>query len=706
MVEEIGWRAFPWLLFWFFLAGCQSSGAPQWDSIQSQELIPDVPREVETPAPDFSMELSDGALVVMEGGRRLFALRSVEARVFEPQVTMLFGFFDFLRGEEVVEQLTPVASGEGFKLEGETLTGEVVPEVDLAGNFRVTVRLSKPVTAIRLLFDNEPGARFWGFGEQYNRVDLAGWRVPVWVQEQGVGRAEAPEAVFQGTYTDSYFPQPYFMDPEVGKGFLLQGSSYAEFDLGRENADVWWVESWGGQELSFVVLPGPTPLGVVEQLTLETGRLARRLPGWAFSGVWLAAQGGTSAVSSRVETALAAGIPLSAVWVQDWVGARDFGGNNFGVKYHWTADEELYPELAELIASLKTQGIRFLGYFNPFVVETYDQYEQGAASGYLVKDPQGRVYSFPITTFEGALLDVTNPEAVGWFQDYARQALDLGMAGWMADFGEWLPFDARLHDGEAPQSHNRYPELWHKANLEVLEEANPDGEFVLLTRSGYSGEQRVAQVVWAGDQEADWSEGDGFPTVVTAGLNSGLSGVSVFTHDIGGFSGGPTTKELFWRWTELGAFTPVMRTHDGLKKSENYQFDSDKESLAHFARFARIHEAMAPIWETLQADAVGRGWPMIRHTALVFPDWKPALEAHHQWMLGNEILVVPVLEPGVSRVSVVLPLGAWVHLFTGQLLEGGGTVDVEAPLGQPCVLLRDGAYPDLLAFVAQEMALD
>jgi len=93
------------------------------------------------------------------------------------------------------------------------------------------------------------------------------------------------------------------------------------------------------------------------------------------------------------------------------------------------------------------------------------------------------------------------------------------------------------------------------------------------------------------------------------------------THDIGGFSSltvPPRTKKLFLRWTELGAFTPIMRTHEGDKKGQNWQWDSDAKTIAHLRHFALIHEALGPEFKALARMAAQTSAPILRHLMLVF----------------------------------------------------------------------------------------
>jgi alpha-glucosidase (family GH31 glycosyl hydrolase) len=173
--------------------------------------------------------------------------------------------------------------------------------------------------------------------------------------------------------------------------------------------------------------------------------------------------------------------------------------------------------------------------------------------------------------------------------------------------------------------------------------------------------------------------------------------VPFVTHDIAGYSGGPSTKELYFRWTELGAFTPIMRTHDGLKRDLNWRWNTDAETTAHFRRFARIHEALAPEFRALADEAAVSSTPMIRHLAYEFPDDVPSRAIDDEYMLGSSLLVAPVVEGGAVSRSVYLPPGRWFDVWTGTGYDGGATITVDAPLGSPPVFSKDADRADLRA---------
>jgi alpha-glucosidase len=275
----------------------------------------------------------------------------------------------------------------------------------------------------------------------------------------------------------------------------------------------------------------------------------------------------------------------------------------------------------------------------------------------------------------------------------------LGMDGMMADFGEWAPLDGVYASGADPHDeHQLFPVRWHRAWREVLDEMRPDGDWVVFARSGYTGVHAVAQVYWVGDQEADFSVHDGLPTVVPAMLSLGMSGIPFVTHDVAGFSNGPSSKELYMRWAELGAFTPIFRTHDGNRKNENWSWDRDPETLAHFRRMAVVHERLVPELLVLAAEAARTGAPMLRHLALVHPGDPECRRTHDEMLLGDDLLVAPVVEDGARTRSVYFPPGAaWYDVWTGARHEGGTRADVPAPLGAPPVFARGRDRADLRA---------
>jgi alpha-glucosidase len=670
-----------------------------------------------TPEP-ARFELSDGtkievasggtlALTSASGSSTLTWLPLAEAATFELYATELFASYAFTReGEERVRfdrLLGSEAVAEGVQVrygasDGAELTFTFEP-LRPGEATRISVTSTASYDALSVALGCEADSSFFGFGEQYDTTDQRGEAFSLFVSEQGIGRTSPPNTPgILGSRHNTYYPMPYFAD---ARGFGLLGKTHARalVDLCKADPDVARFEVESRAPLELVFFHGPSAFDVVRQLGDELGRPTRP-PSWALEP-WMAAQGGREVVLAEVDALIAAEIPFSALWVQDWTGIRPNVGGGFGVEYRWEEDAELYPDLAEMVQGLHDRGIKFLAYANPFVDDQLpNHFEEMAAADLLVRDGTGAPYVFASPSSSSAHPDLLQPEARAYVNAaLTRMVEELGFDGWMADFGEWTPVDAVPSDGSDPfEFHNRFPELWHAASREVMEASRPDGDWVVFSRSGHIGDPAVAQIVWCGDQEADFSATDGLPTVVPAMLNLGISGLPFVTHDIAGFSGGPSTKELFQRWTELGAFSPIMRTHDGNAKLDNWRWSRDAETTAHFRRFARVHVALGPELEVLFDEAAETGKPIVRHLAFVFPG-DPALRAvDDQFLLGDDLLVAPVLIEGATSRPVVLPRGAtWYDVWTGEAYEGGATLEHPAPVGAPPVFARDVDRADLRA---------
>lgn len=549
---------------------------------------------------------------------------------------------------------------------------------------------------------------FHGFGAQYNATNQVGEKFSLLVSEQGIGRMGGAGRFLSGDKHTTYFPMPYYVDAR-GFGVLIETDHRVEADVCASESDQAYLEVVGNEPLQAKVFHGPTPGDVIEQLGDTVGRPAMP-PSWAFSP-WISIQGGQSAVIAEADALQDAEIPVAALWAQDWTGLRRNIGGGSGVQYRWEVDPSLYPDLSSMIETLGQRGLRFFGYANPFVDQNLENhFPEMAARSLLVRDAQGAPYVFDAPNGKSSHPDFTNPQAEAYVVEALRQMVEKhGMDGWMADFGEWTPLDAVVADGTDPAAyHNRFVVDWHAANRAAMEAARPNGDWVLFARSGWTGVQAHSMIHWVGDQQTNWSETDGLPTVVPAMINLGLAAVPYVTHDIGGFSGGPRSKEVFLRWTELGAFTPFMRTHEGDHRDENWNWDSDEETVAHFRRFARIHEALVPDLQALAEDAQATSIPLVRHLMLQFPEDSATWNVDDQYMLGDRLLVAPVVTESATSREVYLPstdaeakeggeAPRWFHVFTGESFEGGQTVTVDAPIGTPPVFSLGVDRPELRA---------
>jgi alpha-glucosidase len=184
-------------------------------------------------------------------------------------------------------------------------------------------------------------------------------------------------------------------------------------------------------------------------------------------------------------------------------------------------------------------------------------------------------------------------------------------------------------------------------------------------------------------------------------LSSGLVGNAYHHSDLGGYTslhGVVRTAELMHRWIDLAAFAPVMRSHEGNRPSDNLQIDSSPEILTHFARMSQVHAQLAPYVRAVCDEAVATGLPLQRPLFLHYDD-PEYHDIQDQYLYGADMIVAPVVEEGHDSRLVVLPQGAWVHLWTGAVY-GKGTHEIAAPHGQPPVFTRqDSSHADLFASI-------
>ena len=413
-------------------------------------------------------------------------------------------------------------------------------------------------------------------GEQFSHLDLRGRKIPIVSEEQGIGRGLQPittgatlTAGAGGTDTSTYTPIPFFFTTAY-RSLDTEQTAYQEWDFTRREFS---VEIWDSH-LTLSLATAAHFENLIGNYTLRTGRM-KKLPDWA-AGTILGLQGGREKVEQALAAAQKAGNPVTAIWIQDWVGRRQ---TTFGSQlwWRWLPDEKSYPDFRAWVQMLRFRGIRVLGYINPFLADEGPIFAEAKAQGFLVKDAQGKPYKIQTAGFPAYLVDLSNANARLYLKNIIKQnLLANGLAGYMADFGEWLPFDAVLASGENAASwHNRYPVEWARLNREAIREAGLEGQVVFFTRAGFAGSAGESTLFWAGDQLVTFDEHDGLASAVTGMLSGGVSGIALNHTDIGGYTtinhfirNYHRSRELFLRWAEFAVFTPFFRTHEGNRPEE------------------------------------------------------------------------------------------------------------------------------------------
>ncbi len=571
------------------------------------------------------------------------------------------------------------ANGHSLHIEYEAVTGGAL--LHFSGESGWSYELHLPAVGNEAVF---------GGGEQYRKVNLRGETVVNFVSEHIkastiIEKALLPRSLYrekEHSQIGSYAPMPVF---------VTDSKRLIAFDTDSDGR-----ASFGESDYTFFFDSCPRSLMLrlgesfreLASFTADIAENRQYIPDWCMDGMILGIQGGTKTILEKTFAMLDAGAKICGVWSQDWSGEnRTVMGKQ--VWWNWEADEGLYPGLADAIRRLRERGVRFLAYINPYLVKGSRLYEQCAEAGYLIRRRSGEIYHIKSTTFDAGMIDLTNPEAVRFTKDVLikKNMLELGVSGWMADFGEYLPVDCVLHDGDPALLHNKWPVLWAKLNREAIEEYGAK-DAMFFMRSGYLGIQKYAPVLWNGDQHTDYTRDYGLPCIMPACFSLGFSGVTMLHWDIGGFfSFGKLRRddELFTRWLETGAFSLMMRSHESIRPWANSQFDAP-DVLPHTAALTRVHAALKPYIEKCVEDA-RHGIPAIR------PDFWEAgsylsCRDEYSYFFGDDMFVAPVIEKGAVRRRVCLPEGDWLHFWSGKQYRGGYAYNVDAPLGRPAVFYR------------------
>jgi alpha-D-xyloside xylohydrolase len=570
--------------------------------------------------------------------------------------------------------MDPALAGVLTPLRGTQVTTECSPQPGLC-----SLHLHAPegrTVAVRLA--TRPDERFFGMGERFGSLDLVG-RTLANRSQDGMGDET-------GT---SYSPTPFLLS---SRGYGIQVDTTADLtaDLatpGEVTVDV------AASDTVIDVLTGPDPATVLTRRAALTG-LPTVPPGWGL-GVWKSLIGGPAQVLADTDRLLADGVPVDAVWIYDL--ADPVSGLGWSWPIYRPVPLGVYPDPAALIAELHRRGVKVLGYLSPFLVPGTPGFAEAAARGYLVRNPDGSIYTEPwMYADQRAYLDFTDPAATAWWQDRLRYAVGvLGFDGAMQDYGDQAPTAARYADGTPGDSmRNVYPLLYARAARQAVQSVKPDAT-VLFARSGYTGSQAWVTGRFTGDQTRDWDPRTGLPSVLAGMLNGSISGWPYWGPDIGGFidgsnEDGEQDRELWDRWVQLGALSPTMRDMLGAQV-DPLGVQSDPATLAMFRGYARLHQALVPYLSGLAAQAGATGQPVMRPLWLQDAGDPTAWTIENQYLLGPDVLVEPVVTAGTTRTAVYLPAGRWQDYWTGVEHPGRTWVTVDAPAQHVPLFTRAGS---------------
>jgi alpha-glucosidase (family GH31 glycosyl hydrolase) len=586
-----------------------------------------------------------------------------------------------------------------------TSNAEVINmHVQLLLNNKVKVEIQKatPVaqpwkyrTRLRLkLFPNE---YFLGFGTRPEDVAFRNKKMLNWISEMRIANEPSPKPENQGEAR-----VPFYISTR-GYGLLLNENTCSSFDLGETDPNINEIATWE-QHLNFTVYLGATPIDIIQNYTEDAGRLLRTPEPWVF-GVWMLTKNrnGFQTETDRSNQVAAVlrndSIPCSALWHHYW--SKKIL-SILGTGMSWQIDPTYWPNYNTLVNTHHNQGFKVLHYYWPYIFNNDAEYNYANTQGYFMKNWLSTTYLNPWLVWfnQVAEPDLSRQTVRNWYKNnLMTNALSVGSSGWMADFGEHHRIDMIDSANSNPYAvHNEYPLNWAITNQEFWEQNQPNGDYVYFMRGGWTGMQKYAPVM-INDPDMSWETANGIKGQISNILSGGISGHPLVCPHVGGYKYGapvvlPSNLEELWiRWLEMVALIPVLWTHEGdeLYLGAKQVFDQSPQTQAMFKKYSKLHVKFFPYIYTLVKEAKETGVPVVRSLYLHYPTDANTISIKDEFLLGDRVLVAPVLDSAATTKQVYFPTGNWYDYWTGSLAASGpSTHTVSAPLAHLPIFVKEG----------------
>ena len=537
------------------------------------------------------------------------------------------------------------------------------------------------------------GERYFGLGDKTGPFDRRGasyvnWNTDAW------GYAGATDPLYKS------IPFVVAVKPDgSAHGLFLDNPRRSWFDFGHREQDVLAIGADGGP-IDYYVIAGPTIADVVRRYTDLTGKAALA-PRWALGFHQSRYSYLTDAEVREVAARLRKDrIPADVLWLD-----IDYQDRN----RPFTTNPKTFPDLKGLAGDLRRDGFKLVAITDLHIArapgEGYAPFDSGTAGDHFLKNPDGSTYVAPVWPGPSVFPDFTRSATRRWWGDLYKPFVDSGVAGFWNDMNEPAIFETptktmplgTLHridtddlgkrTANHAEVHNIYGMENSRATFEGVQRLRPNARPFVLTRASYAGGQRYA-ATWTGDNNSTWEH---LKLMIQQLVNLGLSGFSYAGADIGGFTGG-ASPELMTRWYQLGAFTPVFRSHSAKDTPRGEPWVDGPGHLAIRRRFIQERYRLMPYLYGVAEQNARTGDPIMRP---VFYDYPDALAASCDmsiaFTLGRDLLVAASPKPESPQpYDICLPKGGWFDYWSGRRVEGERVV--ERPLLERMpVFVRAGA---------------
>ena len=544
---------------------------------------------------------------------------------------------------------------------------------------------------------------FYGLGEKAARLDKRRGSFVNWNSDTP-GYTEGKDPIYQTI--------PFYIGLQRGiaYGIFFDNSYRSYFDFGKSSQQRAWFGAEGG-EMNYYFFHGPSIKKILGRYADLTGHMPMP-PLWALGNQqsrW--SYYPDTMVEEVVNEYRKRDLPLDVIYLDiDYMhGYRVF-----------TFDKQRFPDPKGLTDKLRRQGVKVVTIVDPGIKHQpnekgYQAYDEGLEKNFFQRRRNGDLFVPRVWPGDSVFVDYTLPEARRWWGDLHLVYTDNGIAGIWNDMNEPSDFvdqtgknqlDVVSYDEGEKTTHaknrNTFGLLMSRATYEGLERLQPDRRPYVITRAAYAGIQRYA-TMWTGDTNSTW---EALALNIPMFTTLGLSGEPFVGSDVGGFIG-RGSGELLVRSYQIGLLAPFCRNHkviDGYDQ-EPWRFGKYYEDIIR--KYLKLRYALLPFLYTTLEEAHRTGVPLFRPLLLNYQNDPNTYNLDDQFMIGEDLLVAPIVKPDVTRRLVYLPAGLWYDYWSNKKYTGGTTITVDAPLDVVPMFVRGGAIVPVgpsLNYVGEKLA--
>lgn len=533
--------------------------------------------------------------------------------------------------------------------------------------------------------------KIFGTGERSVPLDRRGFKLPLY---------NGPNYSY-GMNTDYLNYSVPFILSSKGYAIFFDNPSRGYLDIGKSHSDILEYGASSG-ELTFYIIPGKNVSEILKKYQNLVGK--QPIPArWVFGNLmsrfgYRSQQQLTSIVQKMKEEK----IPMDAVIIDlFW-----FGDSIKGTMGNLEWNRKSWPQPEKMIDDFKKEGIQTILITEPYVLNTTPNYEP--SKKFQAVDSSGKPYLLTDFYFgHGGLLDLFRLDAQRWFWSKYKPQITKGIAGWWGDLGEPERHPADMYHNlndlgfkrlfKADEVHNIFGHYWDKMLFDYYKNEYPTVRLFNLNRSGFAGSPRYGVFPWSGDVGRNWS---GLQAQLPVMLGMSMSGIPYIHADAGGFALGDGDEELYTRWLQFAAFTPVFRPHGtAVGELDKGQLNIPSEAALHpdpykniVRRYIQFRYSLLPYNYTLGYQQARYGKPLVRPLFYENNSDENLFKAENEYLWGENILVAPVIEKGQMERKLYLPEGKWYAYLNDSIISGKQWITQSVSLNDIPIFIKDGSF--------------